>query len=160
MKMTRGFLWPAAVLSSLTLALVGCSGTETPNAGESTTSTSTTATTTTSSSAAAETSTTTSAAAAAMSMDDALTAAGADCAAGTGERDCTLNGVSFTLSDSWKQSAGMRERACTEGYINTDYQVLTDGTSYISSDYDTDYPAIASALEEQGVTVETTNYCP
>lgn len=93
-------------------------------------------------------------------MDDALAAAGAECASGTGERDCTLNGVSFTLSDSWKQSAGMRERACTEGYINTDYQVLTDGTSYISSDYDTDYPAIASALEEQGVTVETTDYCP
>ena len=150
------------VIAFSALVLAGCSGTETPNAADST-STSTTATTTTtaSSSAADETSTTTSTAAPAdVSMDDALAAAGADCAAGTGERDCTLNGVSFTLSDSWKQSAGMRARACTEGYINTDYQVLTDGTSYISSDYDTDYPAIASAIEEQGVTVETTNYCP
>ncbi|QJD51540.1 hypothetical protein SEA_EVAMON_45 [Gordonia phage Evamon] len=165
MKLTRGFLWTAAVLSSLTLALVGCSGTETPNGADSTTSTSTTAATTTAtSSTTAETSTTagTSTAEADLSMEDALTTAGATCNAGSraGEQDCTLNGVSFSLSSDWSESATLRARACSEGYIDPGFQVLTDGTSYVFADYHSDYPAIASALKEQGVSTKTTNYCP
>ncbi|QOC56053.1 hypothetical protein SEA_CLOWN_55 [Gordonia phage Clown] len=113
----------------------------------------------------AETTTSTSTAtstpsAVAASIDEVLAAAGASCTADGKDQNCTMNGVNFTVTPGWESSAAMRGRACDEGFINTSYQVLRGGDWFIAADYDEDYPKLAAALEGQGVSAETVDYCP
>lgn len=102
------------------------------------------------------------AAAAPAGIVEAITAAGGQCGpvAERTERSCTLNGVSFTLAETgWESQAADRQRACDEGFINTEYQLLSDGRWTIAADYDEDYATIRSALAGQRVTAELRPYC-
>ena len=97
-----------------------------------------------------------------MGIVDAITAAGGECerAAGTAPRNCTLDGVSFELTeDSWQADAADRRRACDEGYVNTRYQLLTDGDWTISTDQNADYLTIQDALAPHGINAEIKPYC-
>uniref|UniRef100_UPI003D91709F hypothetical protein n=1 Tax=Gordonia sp. B7-2 TaxID=3420932 RepID=UPI003D91709F len=76
------------------------------------------------------------------------------------ERSCMLNGISFTLAESgWQAQAADRKRACDEGYISTEYQLLSDGRWTIAADYDEDYAAIKTALARLGINAELRPYC-
>ena len=58
-------------------------------------------------------------------IGDAITAAGGTCQMGQEALHCTLQGIKFQIAPGWAASAPVRAKACTEGYINTHYQVLT-----------------------------------
>ncbi|BDD81422.1 hypothetical protein TPB0596_11850 [Tsukamurella pulmonis] len=124
-------------------------------------STDTPAATSTPSPAASSTSTATSTAAAKVSFAEALAAAGAQCSPGAKGQDCTLDGVKLTLSPgTWASDTAQRQRACTEGYVNSTYKVVTDGRDMITTDLNKDNATIVAALREHGADARETNYCP
>lgn len=93
---------------------------------------------------------------------EAIATAGGECGrvAERTERSCMLNGISFTLAESgWQAQAADRKRACDEGYISTEYQLLSDGRWTIAADYDEDYAAIKTALARLGINAELRPYC-
>lgn len=138
--------------ATLLALLGGCS-----SADSSTTAPATSATAT-SSAPAAPTSITK---AKAVALADALSAAGAQCTAGTKGQDCTLNGVKLTLSSgTWESDTALRRRACTDGYVNSAYKVITDGRDMITTDLNKDHAAIITALREHGADPREANYCP
>lgn len=144
----------ASAAAPLLALLVGCSSTDSPT----TAPTPSAAATSTASAAAAPSS---AAKTAAVSLTDALTAAGAQCTAGTKGQDCTLSGVKLTVSaGTWESDTALRRRACTEGYVNAAYKVITDGRDMITTDYNKDHPAIIAALREHGANPREANYCP
>ncbi|MGC5027399.1 hypothetical protein ACLQ3K_21845 [Tsukamurella sp. DT100] len=97
----------------------------------------------------------------AVSLTDALTAAGAQCTTGTKGQDCTLSGVKLTLSSgTWGSDTALRRRACTEGYVNSTYKVITDGRDMITTDFNKDLAAIITALREHGADPREASYCP
>ncbi len=93
-------------------------------------------------------------------IGDAITAAGGICQMGREALHCTLQGITFQIAPGWDASAAVRAKACTEGYINARYQVLTVGDSMILTDHNSDLAAISAALSAQGVQSELQNYCP
>lgn len=111
-------------------------------------------------STAAEDSTTTEVAA--PSILDSITAAGGSCEApeARSEQVCIVNGVEFQLAvDGWTRQAADRERACAEGYVDTNYQVLSDGTWVLSTDYNDDLEMIQTTLAADGVNGTIRPYC-
>lgn len=94
---------------------------------------------------------------------EAITAAGGNCEEldQRGERRCTLQGVSFKVSqgEAWTQQRDTRKMACDGGYINANYQALTDGHWMIATDHNADLEVIQSALANQGVKSEVRPYC-
>lgn len=72
----------------------------------------------------------------------------------TQEQNCTYQGIAFTVGD-WASSKPLRKQACEQGYINPNYQVLTNGDWYITTDDSANYAALRS---EFGGNLQ--NYCP
>ena len=96
----------------------------------------------------------------AVTLAAAITAAGAKCTNGP-KQTCTLDSVSFELSvDGWRAERAQREKACSQGYVNSSYQIVTDGRGVITTDHNSDYAAILSALKKHGADARQANYCP
>ena len=93
-------------------------------------------------------------------IGDAITAAGGTCQMGQEALHCTLGGITFQIVAGWAASTAVRAKACSEGFINARYQVLTVGDSMILTDHNSDLAAIGAALSAQGVQSELQSYCP
>lgn len=144
----------ASAAATLLALLGGCSSTDSPTAAPTPSATATSA-------AGAPAAPSSSSKPKAVSLTDALTAAGAQCTTGTKGQDCTLNGITLTLSSgTWESDTGLRRRACTEGYVNSTYKVVTDGRDMITTDFNKDLAAIITALREHGTAPREASYCP
>lgn len=80
-----------------------------------------------------------------------------------------VNGNTYTLSSveykfeepsNWQTSLNQRKQACDQGYINTSYQVATDGSTWFATtDNNSDYSALVNALKGAGINAEIASYC-
>ena len=69
------------------------------------------------------------------SIKDAMLSIGAKCdAPKRGQRDCTWQGVSYTMTETadWKRQNRRFRAGCESGQINADYTVVSDGLSWIA----------------------------
>lgn len=142
-------------LAASTLLLVGCSSTTADTVAESP------AVAETSESPTPEPAATT--APPVLDAVSAATAAGATCAptSNLDEYDCTLNLVEFRLANAgWDGLADARADACEMGYINENFQVLTNGEWYASTSMVKDLVGINTALASQNLNGTVQRYCP
>ncbi|MGH7197071.1 MAG: hypothetical protein ACREGJ_04905 [Candidatus Saccharimonadales bacterium] len=74
----------------------------------------------------------------------------------------TLNGVAYKFEEpsNWQTSLNQRKQACEQGYISTSYQVVTDGSTWFATtDNNSDYSALVTALKGTGINAEIASYC-
>lgn len=74
----------------------------------------------------------------------------------------TFNGVAYKFEEpsDWNTSLSQRKQACDQGYINTSYQVATDGKSWFATtDSNADYLALVDALKGAGIEAKVDSYC-
>jgi hypothetical protein len=74
----------------------------------------------------------------------------------------TLNGVEYKFEEpsNWNTSMSQRKQACEQGYVNTSYQIVTDGSTWFATtDNNEDYSALATALKDAGIEVKIESYC-
>lgn len=99
----------------------------------------------------------------AISIGDALSTIGAVGSEGP------VNGNTYIFNDveykfeqptSWDTSLSQRKQACDMGYINTSYQVVTDGSTWFATtNNNSDYAVLMNALKDVGVKAEIASYC-
>jgi hypothetical protein len=69
--------------------------------------------------------------------------------------------IEVGVPHDWNADARLRQRACDEGYINTDYQVVGDGTTwYAAIDSHEEGVAIINVLAAAGYVTGFFDYCP
>lgn len=74
----------------------------------------------------------------------------------------TLNGVEYKFDEpsNWGTSMNQRKQACDQGYVNTSYQVATDGSTWLATtNNNEDYAVLVNALEGAGINAEIASYC-
>lgn len=74
----------------------------------------------------------------------------------------TLNGVAYKFDEpsNWQTSLDQRKQACEQGYVNTSYQIVTDGSTWFATtDNNSDLGALATALKGAGINAEVASYC-
>ncbi len=74
----------------------------------------------------------------------------------------TFSGVEYKFDEpsSWSASMNQRKQACEQGYINTGYQVATDGSTWFATtNYNEDLAALVNALKGAGIDAEVASYC-
>lgn len=93
----------------------------------------------------------------------AMSEAGIPCAQVDDGFTCAVNGVEIGVGvpRDWIADERLRSRACDEGYINTEYQVVGDDESwYAAIDYHDDGVALVDALAAAGYVTGFFDYCP
>jgi hypothetical protein len=74
----------------------------------------------------------------------------------------TLNGVQYKFDEpsNWQTSLNQRKQACDQGYINTSYQIVTDSSTWFATtDNNSDYSALVTALKGAGINAKIASYC-
>lgn len=74
----------------------------------------------------------------------------------------TLSGVEYKFDEpsNWQTSLNQRKQACEQGYVNTSYQIVTDGSTWFATtDNNSDLGALATALKGAGINAEVASYC-
>ncbi len=87
---------------------------------------------------------------------------GMSCQGSDVSMDCDWNGVryEFMVPSNWKQDMNLRMQACNEGYINTGYNMVSDGSSwYATTDFEEDNTKLVNALNEIGFESQVVSYC-
>lgn len=101
--------------------------------------------------------------AAAVTIDDAMAKIAMSCqSSGATESTCTYQGKEYTLTKptNWSNDGNLRKQACEQGYINSNYQILSDGSSfYFATDQNEDLQPLSTALNGAGVKVNVVAYC-
>lgn len=101
--------------------------------------------------------------AAAVAIDDALAAIAASCQpSGATESTCTYKGKEYTLTkpSNWSNDGNLRKQACEQGYVNSNYQILSNGSSfYFTTDNNEDLQSLSTALNNAGAEVTVVAYC-
>lgn len=99
----------------------------------------------------------------AITIDDAIATANISCtSSGATESSCTFKGKEYTLTKptDWDKDKELRKQACDQGYINSNYQILTGSNSfYFSTDYNEDLKTLSKALNDAGADVSLAAYC-
>ncbi len=98
-----------------------------------------------------------------VSLSDALATIGA-----TGN-DGPVNGNTYTLNSveykfdepsSWDTSMKQRQQACEQGYVNTGYQIATDGSTWFATtNNNEDLTPLVNALKGAGIDAKVASYC-
>ncbi|MGH7195292.1 MAG: hypothetical protein ACREGA_00765 [Candidatus Saccharimonadales bacterium] len=99
----------------------------------------------------------------AVTIDQAVAKISMQCqSSGATQSGCTWNGKKYTLAkpSDWSADQSKRKQACDQGYVNSNYQILTDSKSYyFTTDYNQDLQALSTALNKTGVTAHLAAYC-
>ena len=98
-----------------------------------------------------------------VTLQQAIQQIGMACTGPSNAPDCTYNSVQyqFTIPSSWSADQALRTKACNQGYINSDYAVATDGSTwYATTNQNSDINTLVSALAQTGIKVESATYCP
>ena len=98
-----------------------------------------------------------------ISLEDAISTIGMDCkSSGAIESECTWNGKKYTLTkpSDWSKDESLRNQACDQGYINANYQILSDGSSFhFTTDFNEDLPTLETALNDASIDAKVIPYC-
>ncbi len=74
----------------------------------------------------------------------------------------TFNNVEYKFEEpsNWQTSLSQRKMACEQGYVNTSYQIITDGSTWFATtNNNSDLAALADALKGVGIKAEVASYC-
>ncbi len=97
-------------------------------------------------------------------IDDSIAKIGMTCqSSGETEFTCTWNGKEYRLTKptSWTTDESLRKQACDQGYINRNYQILSDEASFhIGTDFNEDLQTLNTALIGADAKVAVVAYCP
>jgi hypothetical protein len=98
-----------------------------------------------------------------ITLSSALTTIGATGNAGpVNGNTYTFSGVEYKFDEpsNWQTSLSQRKMACEQGYINTSYQIVTDGSTWFATtNNNSDLAALVNALKGAGIKVEIASYC-
>ena len=98
-----------------------------------------------------------------VSLEDALSEIGATGNEGpVNGTTYTFEGVEykFDVPSDWGTSMNQRQQACEQGYINTGYQIATDGeTWFATTDFNEDLAQLVNALSDAGIEAVVDSYC-
>lgn len=96
-------------------------------------------------------------------IEDSITAIDMKCqSTGATESTCQWDGKTYIFDKptNWSQNASLRKKACDEGYVNTNYQMLSDGASFtFTTDYNEDLQSLNTALSGANANVRIVGYC-
>ncbi|HZM64354.1 MAG TPA: hypothetical protein VFB59_04445 [Candidatus Saccharimonadales bacterium] len=74
----------------------------------------------------------------------------------------TLNGIEYKFEEpsNWQTSLNQRKQACDQGFVNSSYQVATDGSTWFATtNSNSDLAALVTALKGAGINAEVASYC-
>lgn len=74
----------------------------------------------------------------------------------------TLDGVEYKFDEpsSWDTSMKQRQQACEQGYVNTSYQIATDGSTWFATtNNNEDLTPLVNALKGTGIDAKVASYC-
>ncbi|MFW6026760.1 MAG: hypothetical protein ACOCRX_10505 [Candidatus Woesearchaeota archaeon] len=97
-----------------------------------------------------------------MGLEEAQEKIGMKCIGSEASMDCDWNDAeySFFRPEDWEEDRKDRIRACDEGWINEEYNMVTDGSTWhATTDYEEGNAALQEAFSDIGFDSEIVPYC-